>query len=142
MAARIKGRVSEHGNPGKLESVQYGLGGIPPSAASSGNSLLVDMKLEPVQSGVFYRGNGIIGTDHGAHGTPDTGIFHPGFLLYAIERVILVGMAFILFNRCFNDSFLEHRKFNGLDRADSGTLAAQGAPVIVILNLPWQIIKA
>jgi len=100
------------------------------------------MKLEPVQPWMVYRGNGIIGADHGAHGTSDTGILHTGFLLYAVKSVIVIGMVFILINRCFNDSFSEYGQFNGLDRADGSTLAAQGAPVIIIVNLPRQIIQA
>jgi len=51
-------------------------------------------------------------------------------------------MFFIFFNGCLNDSFLEHAQLNGLDRTDGRTLTAQGTPVIVIRNLPWQIIQA
>jgi hypothetical protein len=100
------------------------------------------MEFEPVKPWIFLRGNGIIGTDHGTHGASDAGIFHPGFLADTVKGFILVGMLFIFFNRCFNDSFLEYGKLNCLDRADGRTLAAQGAPVIIIPDLPWQVIQA
>jgi hypothetical protein len=142
MAAGIQGRVSEHGDPGELDPVQYGLGRIPSATASSGNALLVDMEFESVQSRIFHWRNGIIGTNHGAHGASDTGVFHPGFLADAIKRIILVGMGGVLLNGCFNDPFLKHLQFNGLDRADGGTLTTQGAPVIAVPDLPGQIIQA
>jgi hypothetical protein len=51
-----------------------------------------------------------------------------------------VGNLFL--NGCLNDPFLKHGQFNGFYRADSRALAAQGAAVIAVSDLPRQVIKA
>jgi len=100
------------------------------------------MKLESVQSGIFYRGNGIVWTDQRAHGTSNTGIFHTGFLADTIKDIIIDKLGGICFNRRFKDFLLKHFQFNRLDRAYGSALATQGTSVIVIHNLPGQIIQA
>jgi hypothetical protein len=69
--------------------------------------MLIDVKFHPVQARIFYGPNGIIGTDHGTHGTADTGIFNPGVLADTVKGVIIVTVFGVFAHRRFYDPFLE-----------------------------------
>ena len=100
------------------------------------------MEFQPVKTRIFDGTDGVVGTDQGAHGASDTGIFHPCFLADAVKGIIVIGMRFFRLDRCFDDSFLENLQLNGLDGTHRRALAAEGASVIVVADLPGQIIKA
>jgi hypothetical protein len=100
------------------------------------------VKLHPVQTGVFYGVNGIIGTHQGAHGTPDTGLFHCGPLPDSVKGIIIVGLARVFTDGCFYNPLSEHFQCNGFYRAHSCALAAKGASFIAVTDLPGQIVQA
>jgi hypothetical protein len=103
--------------------------------------MLIDVEFHPVQARILYGPNSIIGADHGTHGAANAGIFNPGVLADTVKCIIIVTVLGIFTHRCFYDPFLERMKGNGLNRAHSRTLAAQGTPVIIIFDLPGQIIQ-
>jgi hypothetical protein len=141
MAAGIQGRVREHGNPGELDPVQNGPGSVPSAAPASGHSLLVDVKLHPVQSGILFRMDGVIGTDQSTHGAPDAGMGHIGFLPDSVKHVLLCDLLRLSLDTGFQGPFSEHCQFDGLYRTHGSALAAQGAAVIAVFHLPGQVVE-
>jgi hypothetical protein len=141
MAPGIQGRVREHGNSGELDSVEYRPRIVAPAAPAPGNAMLVDVEFHPVQARIFPGPDGIIGTHHGTHGTADAGIFNPGVLTNTVKGIIRITVFGIFAHRRFDDPFLKRMQGDGLDRTHGRTLTAQGTSVIIIFDLPGQIIQ-
>jgi hypothetical protein len=103
--------------------------------------MLVNMKFHPVQARIFLGADGIIGTDQSTHGAPDAGIFNPGVLPDTVKSIIGITLLGIFAHRRLYNPFLKRMKGDGLDRTHSRTLTTQGTPVIIVFNLPGQIIQ-
>ena len=88
--------------------------------------------------GVGNRYNGLVGTDHGTHGTADTGVGHVLSLADTDKCTVFVA-AFL-----FEDVELWHPlssvgEVDGLFGANCGTVAAEGTSVFAVLDYPGQV---
>jgi hypothetical protein len=100
------------------------------------------MKLHPVHPGIFFRVDRIIGAYQGAHGTPDTGIRHIGFLPDPVKYVLCNPLIRLSADAGSQGPLSEHAQFYGFDRTHGCALAAQGTPVIAEFHLPGQVVEA
>jgi hypothetical protein len=99
------------------------------------------MELEFRGSGVGFGFNGIVGANHGTHGAPDTRLGYGCPLLDAVKG--LKGGAVVLDPVDGGDkiSLSENTQLNGVYRADSRTLTAQGASILFPVDLPGQVLE-
>ena len=138
----IQGRVGEHGNPDELDLVQDPAGNISPAAPALGLAPLVDMEFKFVGLVGAHGHNGVIGTDHGAHGAPHAVIGRGRFLADAVIGLKAIFRPGLDPGGGIHHPFAENCGFNGMDRADGRAFPAQGALVHIPGDLPGQILDA
>jgi hypothetical protein len=67
---------------------------------------------------------------------------HIGSLPDPVKNVLLRDLIRLSADAGFQGPFSENAQFDGLDRAHSRALAAQGAAVIAVFHLPGQVVEA
>jgi hypothetical protein len=138
----IQRGVRKHGDSDEFDLIQNSPGNISPTAPPPGLPAPVNMKFQLVCLIAPAGDNGIVGTDHIAHGASHTGIRGIRFLPDAVEYFIICRSSFLDIHRRMNASFAKNPQFNGIHRAYRRATAAKGAFVFVPVNLPWQIFQA
>jgi hypothetical protein len=88
--------------------------------------------------GVGNRNYGLIGTDHGAHGTPDTGVSHTLLLANTNKGAVLIA-TFLLEDVKLWHPLASIGEINGLFGAYCSAVATEGASVFAVLDDPGQI---
>ncbi len=86
--------------------------------------------------------DGVVGTDHVAHGAADTSVGRVGLLADAVKNGMFI---FGLFHQACGGNYLalaEYTEFNSVDRTDRSAATALGTEIFVPLDLPVQVFNA
>ncbi len=134
--------VGEHGNADELDLVQQAVRRI--AAAATGTGMAPPVVVEAQRGALVqaHGADGVVGTDHGAHGAADAGVGRVGALADAVEHRIGVLRLLHEAGGGFHHALPVHGKLDGAHRAHGGTPPAQGAGVLVPLDLPGQVLHA
>jgi hypothetical protein len=139
MTAGIKSRIGKHGYPIKGDPVKDGRSGFIAAAAPlPGIPFLILMKNRAMLVGIRYRSNCLVGTYRRTHSATNTFFFHTGMLTNADKMAKLIA-PFLTENIKFGNPLSPVGEIYGVNRADRGTLPAQGATVFTVLYNPRQI---
>ena len=82
--------------------------------------------------------DGLVWTNHGAHGTADTGIGHVLFLADTYKCTVFVA-AFLLEDVKFRHPLSSIGEVDGLFGANCSAVAAEGTSIFAVLDYPGQV---
>jgi hypothetical protein len=139
VAARVQSRVGEHGNAVEHDPVeQGGAGNVAPAAALARFTVLIMKEHTAVFHRVGHRRYRLIGADHGAHAAADAAMFHIGALAYPDKSAVVVA-PFVGQHLQLRNTLPAVAQVEALLGTYRGALAAQGAPVLPVLDDPGAV---
>ena len=88
--------------------------------------------------GVGDRYNGLVGTDHGTHGTPYTGVGHVRLLADTDKCTVFIA-SFLSKDVKLRHPLSSVGEVDGFLGTHSGAVATQGASIFAVLDYPGQV---
>jgi len=142
VATRVEGRVRQHRYPNEFDFIQNTVRIIPTAAAPAGLAALIDVKPEFVDFRAVQRRNRAVGANHGAHPATHARVSRVRTLINAVINGEKIAGPGFQADRRLQGSFAVNAQFNGANRTNSRTTAAQRALFFAPENLPGQIFDA